>query len=137
MAVALGRVGKVYIGTTKVGYTEDYNFNLNREEITVFTHGDDYERVVGVGPLKSAGSISGVIDDGDTLGQNLLFAAVENGTSVSGLKIYRNATSYWQSDTDTDSTATAYISTWEESMPVENKIGFTCNFRFDGPVELI
>ena len=137
MTVAIGRVGKVQIGTTTVGYTEDYNLGLNREEITALTHGDDYERVIGVGVLKSSGSISGIINDTDTLGQNLLFNAVTSGTAVNGLKIFRNATKYWESDIGSDDSATTYISTWEESMPVEGKIGFTCNFRFDGPIHLV
>ncbi len=90
MAVNIGYLGKVMVGTATVAEIDQWSLDVDAKLLETTKFGDTWEgKIPGV---KSwSGKASGRWDMSDTTGQKALQDALLGGTTVS-LKLYTNAT---------------------------------------------
>ena len=98
MATLKGISGTIQIGTDDIGEVQSWNMSMSAEETDTSIINASAKRTE-TGAIEASGSISCYFDDTDTTGQEALWTAFQNNTSVA-LNMY----------TDADSTGTVYYS---------------------------
>ncbi len=64
MAVMAGKDGEIFLGSTRIGYIDNFSVNINQASIEVSQLGDQWKEFI-VGPSDWSGSISGTLDYAD------------------------------------------------------------------------
>ena len=96
MATNNAKAASVKIGAdTTILYISSWNIDDAKDPIEVGVFGNENTQVLGMGPRKVTGTISGYLDLDDTTGQDVLRTAYENNTTVSGFRLYVDDTSYF------------------------------------------
>ena len=97
MAVKVGRTGKVTLGSTKILGLGAWNISgLDADQLEDTEFGDNVKTYIIA--LRDGGTVSfdGYYDPADTSdGQEDIRKAFDNGTLVTSLRFYEDATSYW------------------------------------------
>lgn len=97
MAFKVGYLGKVSIGATKVLGMGKWEYTApSAEEHDSTEFGDNWEKTL-LG-IKKGGSISfeGLLDPGDTTGQEVLALAAAENTQMTTMRFYVDNTSYYE-----------------------------------------
>lgn len=117
----IGTFASVKVGANNVANLVSYTITDTKDAIEYNALGTTDRQVAGLGVRRVEGNMSGYLDPADTTGQDLLAAAYEAGTTVSGLKFYIDDTTYYASDTSTDTDAGVYITSWTKGA-TQNEI---------------
>ena len=109
----------------------NWSFTDEREALKAPVFGDSFNKVHGMGTRNIAGSVSGFLDTSDTTGQDVLVTAYEAGTTVSGFRLYVDATVYFHAD-GTDDNDGVYITSYNVSAAQNEIIPVEFNFEVGG-----
>jgi hypothetical protein len=137
MAAKLGKNCKVTLGSDKVLGMGTYKLPGVTSEIHEDTEfGDDWKTFL-LG-LKDGGEVAfnGYYDPADSTGQDVLRTANENGTEVTNIRFYIDATSYWTPKT-TGPASHVLVTAWDIDADKSGIMpcSFTC--KVSGQFELI
>lgn len=127
MAVSQGRTGKLMIGANTAAYIQDWSFNENIGTVETTSLQDTarvYENTIDDPEI----SVSGYFDSTDTVQSALHTAALAGDTTVSGCKLYINATKYYTLPN------TALMTDYSQSASVDGLVTFSCTIKAGGTV---
>lgn len=108
-----------------------WEFNDERDALKAPVFGDTFNKVHGMGTRNVGGSVAGFLDIDDTTGQDVLITAYEGGTTVSGFRLYVDATAYYHADGAGDNDG-VYITSYNVSAAQNEIIPVTFNFEVSG-----
>lgn len=108
-----------------------WSFTDTREALKAPVFGDSFNRVHGMGTRDISGSVSGYLATADTTGQDVLVTAFENGTTVSGMRLYIDDTIYYHADGSEENDG-VYITSYNVSAAQNEIIPVEFNFEVSG-----
>ena len=108
-----------------------WEFTDERDALKAPVFADSFNKVHGMGTRNVSGSIAGYLDTEDTTGQDILVIAYEAGTTVSGFKLYVDATVYIEADGADDNDG-VYITSYNVNAAQNEVIPVTFNFEVGG-----
>ena len=131
----VGRDCKVAFGTTIISEMTDFNFNIEAPLLGEDTFSNDgWRSVAGAGTKAGKGSMSGLTDATDTLGQVALEDAAISGTKIIDLRLYVDSANYWTSDIASRASAGVYFSNYNTTVAAGDIVKFSCDFECHGPM---
>lgn len=104
----MGRYASFKLGTDLVENLGKWTLDIKTEEIDVSVFGSVWGRTIP-GMQKWTGTIEGFYDPADITGQLALQNDMIGATKITDLRFYVDSTSYWAPDTESETTAGAYI----------------------------
>lgn len=134
MAIYTGRDAKCTFGTTLIADLVDYSFTLESPILEEPVFGDEWARAAGQGIKSSSGSLSGLMNTGDTDGQVALENATISGTLITDFRLYINPTEYWTSNVVADTDAGVYFNNLNITASPNDITKVSVDFRFTGEV---
>lgn len=134
MSVYTGKNAKVSFGTDTILNLSTWTLTIESPLLGEPVFGDEWSVVAGQGIKSATGSLSGLLDTGDTTGQNEMESAAISGTKVVDLRLYVNTTDYWTSDTGADTDAGVYFTNYNASAGANEITKVSCDFSFHGKV---
>jgi len=126
-----GTEAAVKIETTIVLAMASWSFTDTREALKAPVFGDTFNKVHGMGTRDISGSVAGYLATADTTGQDVLVAAFEAGTTVSGFRLYVDDDIYYTAD-GTDDIDGVYITSYNVSAAQNEIIPVEFNFEVSG-----
>lgn len=128
MGAVLGKDGYFKIGTEAVGYVDNWSASISVGTTEVPELGKDYKnREYTVRDV--TGSFSGTLDLADTAQQGIYDSMLKGGT-LAKAELHLGLSSAMEL------TGSAVISSFDISVPAEDKVTFSCSFEADGEFEM-
>ena len=137
MGAQVGRACKIeYLGNSIVGMGTWTISGVDIDTLEDTEFADTYKTYL-VG-LRESGTIAfnGFYDPTDATGQTLLRTAWGVGTSITNIKLYVNALSYWIPAT-TAPTSSVYITSWDVSADKSGLVACSFTAKISGKMELL
>jgi len=134
MSIYTGKNAKVALGSHTVLNMVDFSLNIESPLLEEPVFGNEWTVIAGQGIKSAGGSLSGLVNPDDSTGQVTIEAAVLAGDKITDFKLYTDDTTYWSSDTDTDSDAGVYFSNYAVTASANDIVKMSVDFRFHGPV---
>lgn len=98
MATLTGRNAKVLLGSTTIAEMGTWGINFTTDQIDTTSFGSGWKKA-DRGMIGWEGTASGYLDKTDTSGQVTIENAVLNGTKLTTIKFYIDASTYWAPST--------------------------------------
>ena len=117
--------------STTVLNLANWSYTDEREALKAPVFGDTFNKVHGMGSRNIAGSVSGFLDIDDATGQDVLVTAYEDGTTVSGFRLYVDDTAYYHAS-GSDTQDGVYITSYNVSAAQNEIIPVEFNFEVSG-----
>ena len=135
MATYNGRNATLKYGTYTVAEMASWSLDLSNDEIDTSSFGSTWKKS-DVGMRGWSLSVSGHYDPSDTTGQEMIKTAWSNGSLISTIKAYVNATSYWVPDVTTDASAGGRVTSYAVSQAHDAVAGISFTLSGSGPIIL-
>lgn len=128
MATLTGRNAKVVKGSSTISEMGTWTINMTTDMIDTTSFGSSWKKS-DRGMIGWEGTATGYLDKSDTSGQVAIETAFLNGTKLTDIKFYIDASTYWAPDTSSSS-AGMYVTAYNMS---QDKAGVaTVEFTFTG-----
>lgn len=124
MAAITGKSGKVMQGENTLVFVESWELSVSDEALETTGLGATNRTYVGLGLPERTGTVTWKALDNSGTGEAAVRAAALAGTSVA-LKLYESATKYWD-------IATAYITSFSQSTPIDGTVAGSFAFTVSG-----
>lgn len=138
MAVKVGRLGKVVLGTYTISEMTKWSIDGITTELidaTAFTD-TAKEFVLGITDYGTV-SFGGHFDMTDTTGQILLDSANRNASKIANIKFYIDNTSYYTPDTTTVTAAGIYVTSMKVTQDISGLASIEFQGKCTGPLALV
>jgi hypothetical protein len=128
MSAVMGKDGYFKIGTSAVGYIDNWSASISVGTTEVPQLGKDYKnREYTVRDV--TGSFSGTLDLTDA-GQTSIYSTMLKGGTLAKADLHLGLNS------TNELTGSACITSFDISVPAEDKVTFSCSFEADGEFEM-
>ena len=132
MAVILGRDSRIKKNNVVVSKMSSFSLSVNDEEIDITSFGDVWAKNA-IGMRNWQASVSGFYIK-DNTEQNAIRAANINGTQLTDIEFYLDATSYYDIDVVTDNEAACTVTSFTITSDNNSVVAFDAEFSGSGPI---
>jgi len=132
MAEILGRNSRIKLGTEDIAKMRTLSVSIGNETIDITSFGDEWAKFAR-GMQSWTASISGMMDLDDTEALAFMTAA-ENGTELTTLRFYMDATNYYYIDVVADADASCIIDSLTITSDNNSVVEFDASITGNGPI---
>jgi len=132
MAEILGRNSRIKLGTNTIAKMRTLSVSIGNETIDITSFGDTWAKFAR-GMQSWTASISGMMDLDDAYAIQFLEAA-ENGTELTTLRFYMDATNYYYIDVVADPDASCFVDSVNITSDNNSVVSFDATITGNGPI---
>ena len=132
MSVILGRNSRIKKNSVTVAKMSSFSLSVNDEEIDITSFGDVWAKNA-IGMRNWSASVSGFYIK-DNTEQMAIRAANINGTQLTDIQFFLDATSYYSIDTITDTEAACTVTSFTITSDNNSVVAFDAEFSGSGPI---